>query len=206
MTVRKASENGPLTAAAGRQVVTVPSITVISRDPAPQGNRAGQAGRPGRPRTGLLAIALASVAAVCLGVLAGLAAVLFHGRAGEHAVATPPLPSVFRLHAGECVNFPQNAASGADAVPCARPHDAEIFAAFRLAGHRWPGAAAVGARARLGCVSRLGGYLNPQLATAALAESYIYPSAGAWDVGERMVICEVRSAQGRLTGSVRGLS
>ncbi len=203
MTVREDSENGPLTAG-GRPGSAAPNIPVIYGAPAPRGTRAGQAGRPGRPWAAPLAIALAAVGAICLGALAGLVAVLLHDR--PVPVATPPLPSVFRLHAGDCVNSPQNAASGAHVVPCARPHNAEIFAAFRLAGHRWPGTAAVGTRARLGCLSRLGSYLNPQLATATLAESYIYPSAGAWDVGERTVICEVRSTQGKLTGSVRGLS
>jgi hypothetical protein len=55
-------------------------------------------------------------------------------------------------------------------------------------------------------VARLGSYLNPQLATAALAQFYIFPSSGAWAVGERTVICEVRGTQGKLTGSVRRLS
>jgi len=65
--------------------------------------------------------------------------------------------------------------------------------------------AAVGTRARQGCTARLGGYLNPQLATAILAESYIFPDHGAWNAGERAVICEIRSTTGKLTGSVRGL-
>jgi hypothetical protein len=91
-------------------------------------------------------------------------------------------------------------------VPCGQPHDAEVYARFALAGHNWPGGAAIGAQARRGCTARLGGYLNPQLATTVLAESYVFPDRGAWNAGERAVICEIRSTAGKLTGSVRGLS
>jgi hypothetical protein len=148
---------------------------------------------------------LAGSVVLCLVALGGLTtAMLLHG--GARAPAAPHLPSVFRLRPGECVNSALNAGSAASVVPCGQPHDAEIYAAFRLAGRNWPGSAAVGARARLGCVARLGSYLNPQLATAALAQFYIFPSSGAWAVGERTVICEVRGTQGKLTGSVRRLS
>jgi hypothetical protein len=91
-------------------------------------------------------------------------------------------------------------------VPCGQPHDAEIYARFGLAGQRWPGTTAVGTLARQGCTARLSGYLNPQLATSVLAESYVFPDQGAWNAGERTVICEIRGTAGKLTGSVRGLS
>jgi hypothetical protein len=116
-----------------------------------------------------------------------------------------PLPSVFRLRTGECVNSGPNGISSPIVVPCGQPHDAEIYARFGLAGQSWPGTAAIGARARQGCTARLGGYLNPQLATTVLAESYVFPDHGAWNAGERTVICEIRGTADRLTGSVRGL-
>jgi hypothetical protein len=77
---------------------------------------------------------------------------------------------------------------------------------FRVAGRDWPGSAALGSQARLGCQARLTGYLNPQLDTSGLAESYAYPNQGAWAAGEHMVICEIRGTQGKLTGSVRASS
>jgi hypothetical protein len=106
---------------------------------------------------------------------------------------------------GECVNARPGEVSSPTVVPCGQPHDAEIYARFGLAGPRWPGAAAIGTLARRGCTARLGGYLNPQLATTVLAESYVFPDQGAWSAGERTVICEIRGTAGKLTGSVRGL-
>jgi hypothetical protein len=96
-----------------------------------------------------------------------------------------------------------NGIAGAHAVPCRRPHDGEIYGGFRVAGHDWPGSAALASLARQGCQARLTGYLNPQLNTSGLADSYAYPNEGAWATGEHSVICEIRSTQGTLTGSVR---
>lgn len=127
--------------------------------------------------------------------------------AGHHRPppARQPLPAALRLHTGQCVDSAANGVSGLRVLPCGQAHDGEIYATFRLAGQDWPGAAAVAARARQGCTARIGGYLNPQLAAAVMTESYIVPGQGAWDAGVRTVACEIRSASGRLTGSVRGL-
>jgi len=85
----------------------------------------------------------------------------------------------------------------------AQAHDAEVFATFALTGSRYPGAAGLQARAQQGCGARLSGYLNPQLSANSLAQSYVYPGAGAWSAGERTVVCTVRSTSGPLVGSVR---
>ena len=110
--------------------------------------------------------------------------------------------SAFGLRPGQCIN------SGASALTvtvlsCARPHDAEVFATFRLPATAWPGTSAVQLDVSNGCESRLASYLNPQLATADLTQEYVYPNKAAWQAGERTVVCEVRAVSGRLTNSVR---
>jgi hypothetical protein len=173
-------------------------------EPGPETGPASPDGRPPRRRRSLAAILLGGFAAVCLIGLGGFATVLLlHGR---HHAPPPALPSVFRLQVGNCVNSGTDGISSPTVVPCGQPHDAEVYARFALAGHNWPGGVAIGAQARRGCTARLGGYLNPQLATTVLAESYVFPDQGAWNAGERAVICEIRSTAGKLTGSVRGLS
>jgi len=173
-------------------------------EPGPGTGPASPGGRPPRRRRSLAAILVGGFAAVCLIGLGAFATVLLlHGR---HHAPPPALPSVFRLQVGNCVNSGPNGISSPTVVACGQPHDAEVYARFALAGHNWPGGAAIGAQARRGCTARLGGYLNPQLATTVLAESYVFPDQGAWNAGERAVICEIRSTAGKLTGSVRGLS
>ena len=115
------------------------------------------------------------------------------------------LPRIFAVHTGQCLNSAPNEMSGVHVVSCASAHDAEVFGTFQVTVHRYPGTPALRRDAGLGCASRLSGYLNPQLASASLTESYVYPDSGAWAAGERTVVCTIRSATGQLTGSVRAL-
>ena len=141
-------------------------------------------------------------------VLAGLWTVAAAIVAAAIITRPPPpkpvtLPHVFSLRAGECLNSGPNGISGLRVLSCSQAHGAEVFATFRVAGSHYPGATAVQQQARQGCASRLSGYLNPQLSAASLAQSFVYPDAGAWSAGERTVVCTVHSTSGPLVGSVR---
>jgi hypothetical protein len=138
-----------------------------------------------------------------VGVAAGVLVVVTHGFRPRTVVTVTYRPAaVFGLRPGQCVN------TGSDAlkptvVSCARPHDAEVFAAFTLPAAPWPGASAVRMDADNGCAGRLGGYIDPQLATAGLAQEFVYPNRDAWQANQRTVVCEVSATEGQLTGSVR---
>jgi len=148
-----------------------------------------------------------AVAGIILGVLAlvaaavGVLAVVTHGFRPKTVITYRPA-AVFGLRPGQCID------SGSDALKftvlsCARPHDAEVFAAFTLPAAAWPGASAVRVDAGNGCASRFDSYIDPQLAAASLTQAYVYPNQAAWQAGERKVVCEVSAVNGRLTGSVR---
>ncbi len=147
-----------------------------------------------------------AVAGIILGVIAlvgvavGVLAVVTHGFRPKTVVTYRPA-AVFALRPGQCINSGANALT-VTVLSCARPHDAEVFATFSLPATGWPGASAVQLDASNGCLSRFDSYLNPQLATAALVQEYVYPNEAAWRADERTVVCEVRAASGRLTGSV----
>jgi Septum formation len=136
-----------------------------------------------------------------VGVAVGVLAVVTHGFRPK-TVVTYRAAAVFGLRPGQCVN------SGSDtlkftALSCARPHDAEVFAAFSLPATAWPGASAVQVDAGDGCANRFDSYIDPQLAAAGLTQEYVYPNQAAWQAGERTVVCEVSAVSGQLTGSVR---
>ena len=138
-----------------------------------------------------------------VGVAAGVLVVVTHGFRPRTVVTVTYRPAaVFGLRPGQCVN------TGSDALKptvlsCARPHDAEVFAVFTLPAAPWPGPSAVRADADNGCASRLGSYIDPQLATAGLAQEFAYPNRDAWQANQRTVVCEVSATEGQLTGSVR---
>jgi hypothetical protein len=179
-----------------------PAAAPVSQGPA--GGPAGLSPGGPRPRGQHLLIVLLAVSCVVAVAAAAVTAVLLTHRPGTAAHALRA--TVFRLRPGQCFVSMPNGIAGAHVVPCAQRHDAEIYGAFRAAGQRWPGTAALAAQARQGCQARLSGYLNPQLATGGLAETYAYPNQGAWAAGVHKVICEIRGTRGRLTGSVRAFN
>ena len=138
-----------------------------------------------------------------VGVAAGVLVVVTHGFRPRTVVTVTYRPAaVFGLRPGQCVN------TGSDTLKptvlsCARPHDAEVFAVFTLPAAPWPGTSAVRTDADNGCASRLGSYIDPQLATAGLAQEFVYPNRDAWQANQRTVVCEVSATEGQLTGSVR---
>jgi hypothetical protein len=191
---------------------------------------AGPGPAPRRPTDGVAVAALVSglVPAIPVTLVLGPLALIRVGRSGARGrapavtglvlaglwtvaaaiITRPPprpvtLPHVFSLRAGQCLDSGANGISGVHVLSCAQAHDAEVFATFRVAGSRYPGAAALQQRAREGCGSRLTGYLNPELPASSLAQSFVYPGAGAWSAGERTVVCTVRGTSGPLVGSVR---
>jgi Septum formation len=138
---------------------------------------------------------------IAVAAAAGALAVTTHGFRPKTVVTYRPA-AVFSLRAGECINSSSNGLS-VTVLSCATPHQAEVFATFRLAGSSWPGTAAVQQQASNGCANRLAGYVNPNLLNAGLAQEYVYPDPQAWQAGVRTVVCEVSAVTGPLSGSVR---
>jgi len=172
-----------------------------------QENRAGDAQEAAEPQeasrdVGPLAVVGIIVGVIVLvGVAAGVLAMVTHGFKPKTVITYRPA-AVFGLRPGQCVNAGSNSLSFT-LVSCSSPHDAEVFARFRLPAAAWPGSATVRQEAGDGCASRLNGYLNPQLASIGLTQEYVYPNHAAWEASQRTVVCEVSSGNGRLTGSVR---
>ena len=186
-------------AAEAEPVVAEPVVERPAESETAEADRDAEEG--GRDISPLAVIGIIFGVIALVGVAVGVLAVITHGFRPKTVVTYRPA-AVFGLRPGQCVN------SGSDALKftvlsCARPHDAEVFAAFTLPAGPWPGSSAVRVDAGDGCASRLDSYIDPQLATASLTQDYVYPNQAAWQAGERTVVCEVSAANGRLTGSVR---
>jgi hypothetical protein len=156
--------------------------------------------RPGRG-IGRLVTAGVILVVTALAVAAAVLVVTTHGLRPKTIVTYRPA-AVYGLRTGECLNSSPNGLS-ATILSCATPHQAEVFATFSLTGSSWPGGTVVQQQAGSGCADRIASYLNPQLLSAGLSQEYVYPNQEAWRAGVRTVICEVSSATGPLTGSVR---
>lgn len=146
----------------------------------------------------------AAVIVMIVAVLAaavGVAAYVTHGFKLRTKVAYQ-VPAVFKLRQGDCFNGQNDI--GVTLRACSSAHEAEVFATFPAIGpSAWPGDTVLQTQAESGCTSRLAGYMSPDLAANALDQEFIYPDAVAWQAGVRTVICDVRSQDGPITGSVR---
>lgn len=108
------------------------------------------------------------------------------------------------LEVGDCVNGVRENKEfrRLPAVPCAEPHEAEVFAVFQISGSSWPGQAAVQEQAE-GCVDRLEGYAPAAVDDEKLEVFYLHPTEQSWRQGDREVTCLVVDLA-RRTGSVKG--
>jgi hypothetical protein len=139
---------------------------------------------PAGERRGVSRLAVAGVILVLVAVAAAAAVLVVATHGFRHKTVVTYRPAaVFSLRAGDCLNSSPNGLS------------VTILS--------WPGEAAAQQQASSGCANRIAGYLNPQLLNAGLTQQYVYPNQDAWRAGVRTVVCEVSSASGPLSGSVR---
>jgi hypothetical protein len=178
---------------------------VPEQSPPPPGESvAAEAGAGERRGVSGLVVAGVILVLVAVATAAGVLVVATHGSRHKTVITYRPA-AVFSLRAGDCLNSSPNGLS-VTILSCATPHQAEVFATFSLTGSSWPGDAAVQQQASSGCANRIAGYLNPQLLNAGLTQQFVYPNQEAWQAGVRTVVCEVSSASGPLSGSVRNSS
>jgi hypothetical protein len=193
---------------AGAEVAGEPELAVqpelaVAAEPEVAGVEPEVTGAEG-PTRGRRVLAVVSIVAgviVLVSAAVAVLAVVTHGFRPKTVVTYRPA-AVFGLRAGECINSSPNGLS-VTIKSCTTPHDAEVFATFRLAGSSWPGSTVIGQEAGNGCASRVGAYLNPQLANAGLVQEYVFPDQQAWQAGIRTVVCEISASSGQLNGSVR---
>jgi Domain of unknown function (DUF4190)/Septum formation len=113
--------------------------------------------------------------------------------------------SAFSLRVGDCFDNPARAESvnTVIAIPCDQPHNAQIYAKFKLTGSdfSYPGAAAVAGMARSGCNARMGS-LNKSMTTTAMTVRILLPEKTSWAAGQRTVSCMVANPTATLTTSL----
>jgi hypothetical protein len=108
---------------------------------------------------------------------------------------------VFEVAVGDCFNNEGEIAEGdtaegdtgevsdIPAVPCAEPHDNEIFYLFDLAGDEFP--TDVDILADDGCYAQFATFVGLDYESSTLDYFPIMPTAETWAQGDREVICSV---------------
>lgn len=88
-------------------------------------------------------------------------------------------------------------------VACAKPHEGEVYAQFRVSTNSFPGQSALESDYRDRCLSAFAAYA-PRAADDEGYESYVlYPTLATWDQGDRDVVC-IATTKEKRTGSIKG--
>ena len=113
--------------------------------------------------------------------------------------------NAFSLRVGDCFDNPTGAhtVNTVTAIPCDQPHNAQIYAKFKLTGSdlSYPGAAVVALRARSGCNARIGS-VDKAITTGAMTMRILLPEETSWIAGHRTVSCMVVNPTPTLTTSL----
>ena len=150
-------------------------------------------------------------AAVGLGVVAYNVATVAD-RDATGAIVSSGNVDAFALRVGDC--FDDTAALGSEVagevaslpgVPCADPHDNEVFAVFDVDFDAFPGDEAMGEAAFAQCLERFEGFVGAAYEESVLDVTALYPSDQSWNVqNDREVVCAVYDMNlNKLTGSVK---
>jgi hypothetical protein len=111
------------------------------------------------------------------------------------------------LQVGDCVNNLQNSTDvrSLPGVPCAQPHQGEVFAVFDLTGgSTYPGRPAVREQVQNECNSRLETYSPSAQGDTSIGLFSLYPQQESWVQGDRGVVCIATAETGTVTGSIKG--
>lgn len=114
---------------------------------------------------------------------------------------------VSSLQPGECFDDPEEPSGQVTevaSVDCAEPHDNQVYALFDVEGGDLAGDDEVASLARDGCIERFEDYVGVAYADAELFATWLYPSAGSWEDGDREVICVLFDEDRQLEGAQQG--
>ena len=140
------------------------------------------------------------VGLVAAGVIAGVQQGVDRGESGE--ITSPGDVSAFEIQVGDCFDMPDpnGEVSDVGGVPCADPHDAEVYGTFDIDGNDYPGVNKVTRRAQRGCTKRFADFVGLPYRKSELELQFLYPTSRSWDAqDDREVVCAVTEPKGEKT-------
>lgn len=147
-----------------------------------------------------------ATAGVAVAAFLGISTMAQRNDAGE--ITAAGAVDAFEVRVGDCFDdeaFESEDISEVPGVPCADPHDNEIFALWDVAGE-WPGDEAIEEMAYQGCYERFAEVIGKSYEESVIDYTVIYPSKGSWErLDDREVICVGYHMEfEKLTGTILG--
>jgi hypothetical protein len=126
------------------------------------------------------------------------------------AIVSEGSVNAFQMRVGDCFDdgstFSDEEVNSVPGVPCAQPHDNEVYAVFDVSATTFPGDK-MADMAHEQCVQRFEAFVGKDYDSSSLDVATLYPTRESWQQqNDREVICAVYDIDTKkLTGSVRGL-
>lgn len=119
-------------------------------------------------------------------------------RNDQGEIVEPGGLGAFTMRVGDCVQVPaEEMVESMEAVPCAEPHDAQVFAKFDVADAPEYGQSRVDDEAGQGCYERWSSAIGTVYEEdAELDIQLLTPTSESWGEGDREVVCMVVSIDG----------
>lgn len=113
---------------------------------------------------------------------------------------------VFSLRLGDCFNdTTDEEISDVPAVPCAEPHDNEVYHSFLMPDGEFPGQAAIDAAVEETCLNEFESFVGMAYDVSTLDIFPLTPTEQGWDeLADREIICTVYDPAGQTSGSLKG--
>lgn len=157
---------------------------------------------------------LAAAAALSCTAVAALAGCSLLGGADEPErneegdVTAASDADAFAIRVGDCLetmDWGTEGFSSVPVIPCAEPHESEVYAAVDLPDGDYPGDESIATQSDEFCAGEFESFVGAAWETSALSYGYLSPSQDSWEQGnDREVLCLIMDPAGLTTGSLAG--
>ena len=113
----------------------------------------------------------------------------------------------FDVRISDCIDTPTGTSfTTVEAIPCAQPHDAEVYDLYAMAGTSYPGETAIEDIALERCLTSFDPFVGIAYEISELEVYWLQPTEDSWqELDDREIVCMVIALDGsKLTGSMRG--
>lgn len=157
-------------------------------------------------KTAFARVATAGLALTVAAVLGGCGSDEAERDEESGAITTSGEVEATALEVGDCLNdVAEGEFTDVSAVPCAEPHDDEIYHSFELEGDEWPGEDAVMAAGDEGCGPEFETFAGIAYEDSVLDFYSITPVESSWnDFDDREIQCLIYDTEGQVEGSLAG--
>jgi hypothetical protein len=116
---------------------------------------------------------------------------------------------VFSIAVGDCLTDDVGTAgevSEVPVVPCAEPHASEVFHSYQIPAETLPSTTEMQTIVEEQCIGNFEAFVGMAYDTSALDITWLEPTSGSWDGGDRELLCMVFDPAGDVTGSLAGVA